>query len=59
MAVADSKINADEVLKTISDKVRSGSDANRAPRRGDRTARSSDLDAKAPSARFLSPQRGS
>lgn len=38
MAVADSKINADEVLKTISDKVRSGSDANRpAARRSNRS----------------------
>ena len=38
MAVADSKINADEVLKTISDKVRSASDANRpAARRSNRS----------------------
>ena len=52
MAVADSKINADEVLKTISDKVRSGSDANRpAARRSNRSiARLDVAPPKAPSA---------
>ena len=56
MAVADSKINADEVLKTISDKVRSGSDANRpAARRSNRSIeRSRRRPTKsAPSARSL------
>ena len=56
MAVADSKINADEVLKTISDKVRSGSDANRpAARRSNRSIERSRRrpTESAPSARSL------